>query len=295
MISVNNKNKWRLFLLILPFLVACQKEGDVIDRFLKPTFPTVLTTIFSDGSGNQRKDSIFWYQDQNGRVDSAFMFNVSYGKRTKIFHVDRSKPGEISIDDADERYLGARILFNAKKQPYKVIFYDRMSGLKYGNSYNFSYGSSFVPDGLETYIDSQYSSMTMEAYGLMPTSSPYHYPMDSLEKISTKLGSFYSGHVINNIRRGDDVSGYSFIPFVSQVVCSNLVDRTPSTISMDIFDAYIWGEIMRPWLSKRLVMSFDAVEFYPNHYTTPFNYSAQVQPKKIIYSDGQRTITNYYP
>jgi hypothetical protein len=283
---------WQIFAGVI-CLASCQKDKDILERELPFPSPSVLTTVIATDGSRVSKDSIFWYQDQQGRIDSAYRYDSMAGKRYKAFQVDRSIPGMIVIDDGDMGRYSAHILFNPKKQPYKVIFFDRMTSTRLSNSYVFAFGG-FSPYPLEFYMDSIYSSMTMEIYATMGPGQ--NYPVDSFEQIGTKLGSFLSEHIISANKRGPDLSSYSFVPFVSQVVTSNLADRTPSAIHGSLFDTYIWGEVLRPWLSKQIILSFDVKQIYPMTLPKYTNtYSAQVSPKKIIYSDGKTTVSNFYP
>jgi hypothetical protein len=285
-----------LIICLCMMVFSCQKDKDILDRFLPGTASKgILTTVISKYQGSISKDSIFWFQDASGRVDSAYRYDSVAGKRKKIFHVDRSTPGMIRIDDGDEGLVSARILFNVKNQPYKVIFFNRITQKRAANSYNFKYGNSISPNGLESYMDSIYSTQTLETYGYMATSD-YKYPIDSFEKLSAQMGVFVSGDYIFNTQRGADLSSFSFVPFVSLVVTSNLADNYPSSMHYNVFDTYIWGEVMRPWLPKHVILGFYSEQFYPT--TQPvryYGYTANVSPGKIIYSDGYLTITNYYP
>ena len=284
-------------LTCLFFLSSCQKDKDILNRIISAEFqPEMLTTIFADGNGRTQKDTIFWYQDAQGRIDSAYQYDSASRKRMKVLHVDRTAPGMTTINDGEENMYHAKILFNGKKQPYKVIFYFTPTSTRLSNSYNFFYGNNIRPNGLEVYMDSVYASLTIESYGFMSSGSAYNYPMDSFEKISTKSGFYLYGDLVNNMKRGTDISRFSFVPFISTTVTSNLGNMTPTTINRDIFDAYIWGEVMRPWLSPNIILSFDDWQFYPT-YLSPqtYAYTAQIHSRKIIYSDGERTIQNYYP
>ncbi len=289
-----SKNKqiwmWCYLLAGSSVFMACQKTGDVIDRYLPAARPSMLTTVISGPAGGASRDSIFWYQDAQGRIDSAYRYDSTARRRYKALSVDRSMPGVISIDDGETGTLKARILFSMQL-PYKVEFYERSSNYRQPNSYNFYYGSA---NNLEYYMDSVYFSMTMEIYGSM--SSGHNYPLDAYDKIGTKFSTFYSEHTISNVKWGTDLSSYNFVPFISQVVTSNLANRTPTTICNDIFDAYIWGEVMRPWLSKHIIVAYDIQEFYPFTSTRMTNnYFVKIEPKQIVYSDGKRTISNFYP
>jgi hypothetical protein len=280
-----------LIVCLCMLVFSCQKDKDILDRFLHTAPKGIITTVISKYPGSISKDSIFWFQDASGHIDSAYRYDSVAGKRKKVFNVNRSTPGMISIDDGEKGLMSASILFNSNKQPYKVIFFDRMNQKRMPNSYNFQYAS----DKLESYMDSIFYLLTLEAYNFMGTPD-YKYPIDSFERLSAEMGTFTSGDYIFNTQRGADLSSFSFVPFVSLVVTSNLADNYPSAIHNNIFDTYIWGEVMRPWLPKNIILGFYDEQFYPAPQPWRiFNYTAIVGPRQIIYSDGYNTITNYYP
>ena len=283
------KGPW-IVLACLLFLASCQKEGDIIERKKDGWRPAQLTTVLSDNPYAGSKDSIFWFRDAMGRVDSAYRYDSVNGRRYKAFSIDRTIPHMIIMDDGETREQSATILFDMMGFPYKVEFYDRTSSRRKDHSYIFMYGSN---KELQYYMDTVYLSMNMEVYGNM--FGNWTYPRDSFDKISVKGGNIMTEHYISNTLRGQDISSYGFVPFVSTIISSTLANNTSAAVHRDLFDAYIWGEVLRPWLPKHIIMSFDIEQLFPIKVKKTHTYTAQVGQKQIIYSDGTKTISNYYP
>jgi len=248
-----------------------------------------LTTLVWERDNQKGADSIFWFQGSGGRIDSASWYDTARHKRRKILGINRNTPGVIWMDDGDLWLYKARVLFLGPK-PYKVEFYNRLSGVRLSHSYNFLYNS----DGhLVGYADSSMTKDNIESYDFYYQG---HYPVDSFYTLSMKNGYFIQENYIYDLQRSYDLSSFSFIPFVSTVAVSNLANRTPTCMPRDVFDSYIWGELMRPWLKPQMVTRFDVMVLNPT--TIPSYteyYEANISPNSITYSDGKRTITNYYP
>lgn len=279
----------QLLVVIMILLASCQKE-DILNRDLPSTLyrPKILTTLMWDRDNQKHADSIFWFQGPRGHIDSASWYDTARHKRRKILGITRS-PGIIWIDDGDLNLYKARVLFLGQ-QPYKVEFYNRQSGVKLSHSYNFIYN---IQGNLVAYCDSSMVKENMESYDYYLTG---HYPLDSFYTMSMKMGSYFQETLVQDVQRSYDLSSFSFTPFINTVATSNLANRTPTCMPRDVFDCYIWGEVVRPWLSPRMVTSFGVKIFYPM--TVPSYteyYEANITPNSITYSDGERTITNYYP
>lgn len=289
-LHLNTPRQLLVFSFIL-LLFSCQKEQDIINRKLPSTVyhPKVLTTLLWDRDNQKGADSIFWFQGSNGRIDSASWYDTSKHKRRKILGIDRSAPGVIWIDDGDLWLYKARVLFLGQ-QPYKVEFYNRQSGVKLSHSYNFMYDSR---GHLIAYCDSSMMKENMEAYDYYYTGN---YPVDSFYTMSVKSGYPLQGNFIFDMQRGNDLSSFSFTPFINTVAASNLANRRPTCMPRDVFDCYIWGELIKPWLSPNMVTSFSVKVMYPMTVQSYDEfYEANITTNSITYSDGERTIINYYP